>query len=377
MKRNVREVLIVELIILIFVLMLKIIVVDNYPYLVNYVNMFFWSLLAIILYLVIGFSKDNNYLKKIVTRYIIIFLLGYIILVYLLGLFTGFAYTMYSFNFLGIVRTVIPIGIFIINKEIVRYLLCKKAGKDIKLVVFLTILYVIFDIIMIINGYNFRVFEQVFIFIFLTLIPMLAKEALGSYITYKVSLVPTIVYMLAFEMVIYFLPIYPDLGNYINSVLGLLFPFVVYLKIEEFIKYNDRRKLKFGKEIFRFILIPIIVFFLVIVVLVSGIFSYKMIAIGSDSMNPVYYMGDAIIYEKKDAYEVKKGDILVFEYNKVLVTHRVKNIIKKGNKVYFQTKGDNNEMVDDILVSEDSVQGIVKYVVKYVGYPTIWFRQLF
>ena len=107
------------------------------------------------------------------------------------------------------------------------------------------------------------------------------------------------------------------------------------------------------------------------------IFTYKMIAIGSDSMNPVYYRGDAVIYKEVQINKIKEKDILVFKYNGTIITHRVKNIIQKDNKIFFQTKGDNNKTVDSVLIESDDVLGTVQYIVKYIGYPTIWMQETF
>ena len=102
-----------------------------------------------------------------------------------------------------------------------------------------------------------------------------------------------------------------------------------------------------------------------------------MIAIGSDSMNPIYYRGDAIIYKEVKPGEVKEKDILVFKSGSAIITHRVKKIIIDDNKIYFQTKGDNNDTEDIELVSSNNIYGVVKYVVKYIGYPTILLQEVF
>lgn len=377
MKKNVRDVLIVELIILIFILILKIVALNYFPYLINYINVFFWFVLAAILYLMFGFFKDKKYLKGITIRYIIIFLLSYLLFTYLLGLFLGFTNTVFSLKFIDIIRNVFLTSVIVVSREFVRYVICKKSGNNVKLVVILTTLYIIFDIIMSINITNFSNFEQIFMFIFMICVPAIAKESLCSYITYNISFVPTVIYVLAFEVYIYLFPIFPNLGNYIISILGLLFPFIIYSKISKLLKYNEKKKISFGKDFAKLFFVPIFAFITVIVVLISGIFSYKMIAIGSDSMNPIYYLGDAVIYKKVEVDNIKEKDILVFEQKGVVITHRVKKIVEKGNLIYFQTKGDNNNSVDKILVSEEDVLGVVKYIVKYVGYPTIWLNELF
>ena len=65
-------------------------------------------------------------------------------------------------------------------------------------------------------------------------------------------------------------------------------------------------------------------------------------------------------------------DILVFDRNGIIMTHRVNKIIyaNNGNYIYI-TKGDANENVDSFETEENKVLGIVKYRVKYIGYPTI------
>ena len=378
MKKNIKGIFITELIILIFILILKIVVLEKIPYLMNYFNMFFWFILAAILYLISGFPKDKNYLKGITIRYVIIALLAYLILVYMLGLFTGFTYSTFTITFKGILKNTLPVTIYVISREYIRYILCKKTGKNTKPIIVLTILYIIFGITMTTNGYKFSSFEGIFVYTFLTCIPLIARESLCSYITYNVSLIPTIIFSLAMELVVYVFPFYPALGDYLYSVLGLLFPFLLYYKISGLVKYKEKKNIKLKREIINLMFIPIFIVLMVLITLVSGIFSYEMIAIGSDSMNPIYYKGDAVIYKKIDDMDIiNEKDILVFEYNNVIVTHRVKNIIKKGNVTYFQTKGDNNNKVDTDLISEEDVLGVVKYVVKYVGYPTIWINERF
>ena len=102
-----------------------------------------------------------------------------------------------------------------------------------------------------------------------------------------------------------------------------------------------------------------------------------MIAIGSDSMNPIYYKGDAVIYKKTEIKNIKEKDILVFNYNGTIITHRVKKIIIKNDRIYYQTIGDNNKNVDSVLIDSKDVLGTVKYIVKYIGNPTIWMQETF
>ena len=94
-------------------------------------------------------------------------------------------------------------------------------------------------------------------------------------------------------------------------------------------------------------------------------------------MEPVYSRGDAVIYSKADASEVVKDDILVFVKNGVVVTHRIIKISGSGKEILIQTKGDANNTPDSFTVNSGDVLGIVKYKVKYIGFPTIWINELF
>lgn len=374
MKKNNKRNYIIAIIILAFIIVLKLIF-NTSPEISYNASLFFWLILAIITYLTCGMPKTKHYLNKISTKHMVIYLLSYLLIIYLLGIFTGFLTSTYNtHNFIQIIKNILPVLFLILSKETVRYITCKNGNK--KILIIITILYTTFDILLKNYNYNLSNGLQIFYFISSVLIPTIAKESLCTYITSQISLIPTLIYIISFEIAGFVLPIYPDLGNFLTSVIGLLFPYIIYRGISKLVNYTKKEDLK-NKKIYLLPLIPIIIATIIIIILTSGTFSYKMIAIGSDSMNPVYYMGDAVIYKKTPINKIKKDDILVFENNKTIITHRVINIIEKDNTIYFQTKGDNNDKPDDQLISEYNVQGTVKYIVKYIGYPTIWLQNTF
>ena len=375
MKTSIKKNYIIEGVLSIFILLL-LFLMCNYPHMVTCVSLFFWLILAIVVILNIGIPRNKNFINNISCRYIIISLLSYFLVTFFLGLFTGFLKSVFSLSITSVIKNVLPMVVLIVSKEIVRYLLCKNTFDNKQLII-ITCLYTFYEIIM--NGYgsNLGSASQIFIFIFLICLPAIAKQTLCTYISARVGWLPTLIYVCAFELSIYILPIFPDLGNYLNSLFGLLFPYVVYRQIAKFVKYNEKADLNFKKQFYLLFLTPVFIILVVIVFLVSGIFNYKMIAIGSDSMNPVYYRGDAVIYEKVSPEQVKEKDILVFRNNGSIITHRVENIVVDGNQISFQTRGDNNDDVDKALVNSRDVYGVVKYVVKYIGYPTILLQEKF
>ena len=114
-----------------------------------------------------------------------------------------------------------------------------------------------------------------------------------------------------------------------------------------------------------------------LVILISGIFKYQLIAIASNSMVPVFSKGDGLLIEKCDVDNIEVGDILVFKNNNAVITHRV---IKKevvNNNVKFTTKGDNNKAKDEIISTSSNVIGKAHFAIKYIGYPTVWINEIF
>ena len=341
----------------------------------NYIEMIVLFILLIIVFIGNGFPKDSSYFKKIGIRYAIIYCFLYLIIAYCLGLFTGFSHSIYSHTIKSLLNNIFPVLIMVTSKEIIRYIVCKKSNGKILPLVFITFTFILYELILSLYYYDLNSAEQVFLFICLEFFGTFARNTLFTYETYNIGLIPTLILTIFIEIVWYIVPIMPSLGNYITSVLGILMPYYLYLKTSKIIKYNEKQNIERHRNVvFAF---PILVLIVIVFVLVSGIGKYHMIAIASNSMNPVYYKGDAVIYEKNKASNINKGDILVFEYDNKIITHRVVNIIKVGNRYYFQTKGDNNDSNDAELISDTNVFGKVKYIVKYVGYPTVLLQEYF
>ena len=233
------------------------------------------------------------------------------------------------------------------------------------------------NIITEINGYNLSETEGVFVFISVVVLPVISRELLCSYLAYKVSYLPALIFKLVITLYEFVMPIIPDLGYYLYASFNIFLVFFIYFISSKSIDYAEKAKVYVNKSTRRVIYIPILVFLLLIVLLISGLLKYKMIAIGSDSMVPAYGRGDAVIYVKADAEDVKKDDIVVFVKEDIIVTHRAVGVTKNGNEILIRTKGDANNAPDNFTLKGSDVLGIVEYRVKYIGYPTVWINELF
>lgn len=332
--------------------------------------------ITIISYFLFGFQKDNSYIKGNIVRIVISCLLSFFIVTYSIGLFVGFHKTILNLSTNYLVRIVLIEFFVIFCEEILRFIVAKKSFDTMIPLILFTIIMCILNIIIEINGYNFNDREMVFIFSSVVVVTVISREVLCSYLTYKVSYVPSLLFKSVIVLYEFILPIIPNLGNYLFSVFNLILTYFIFYFSSKAIQYAEKSNKYTRKASKRIIYIPILIGLIIIVVLVSGFLKYRMIAIGSNSMVPVYEKGDAIIYEKVNADKLQIGDIIAFKQNDVIITHRIVSI-KKNNSYVFKTKGDNNNAVDYFDVQGYNVLGKVMYKVKYIGYPTIWINDFF
>ncbi len=333
-------------------------------------------LLTVITYLLFGFYKDNSYVKGNVNRIIIASLLAFFMVTYIIGLFVGFTKTIFQLSPKYLLNTVLLTMIVILCEELLRYIAAKNSFKTKWPIIIFTIIMCVLNIIIGINGYDFTDREMIFIFISVVVITVISREALCSYLAYNVSIVPCIIFKLIIEMYEYVLPIIPRLGNYLFSVFNLILVYIIFYFSNKIITYSEKREKYTRVAARRIIYVPILAVLLVMIVLVSGFLKYKMIAVASGSMVPTYEKGDAVIYEKVNADQLQIGDILAFQKNDIIVTHRIVEIRKNVRRVFI-TKGDANKSVDSYEVEASNVLGKVVFKVRYIGYPTVWINEFF
>jgi len=352
-----------------------------------FININYRNFMAIIIFGIILFGlllyyskkKDNNFLKWSSTKIVVSVLLFYYVIISVLGIFLGFNKTFFSLSIVKLLQGAVPILMITLITEYLRFILIKNNFTNKKYIYIITILMILFNITINCNIDTLSDNYKIFIFICTTVIPIIAQELLGTYLVINYGLLPAIVYKLIMNLYLYLIPISTNLGDYLYGVINILVPFTIYLLLRKFLnveQYTERNKRKLKEATLGLFTIPITICLLIIIILVSGISKYQMIAIASNSMFPIYQRGDAIIFEKVDKTSIEVGDIIVFENNKKLITHRVVKIKENMNRLYFYTKGDANNSNDAEPVIENDVLGVVKNVVKYIGYPTIKINEI-
>ncbi len=375
MKTNTKNIYISEIVILMAIISLLFTISNpSYAFRIVCVHVFL-GISLVILFQSFGWKKDNGYLKNSTARTLISMLLSYLIIIYSLGIILGFNK---GFGFsLNYVKTLVSTILFILELEFIRHMIAKNSLNSKRPIIIFTILSIILNVVLEININNLMTSEDKFIFLSTIIFPVIAEESLCSYLTYKISLFPSLIYKFVTKLYIFIIPIVPDLGNYIYSFVNVLFPYLIYVVINKVLVKYEKIKSNLKKVNLTILSMPLVLLFILLVILVSGLFKYKMIAIGSNSMKPIYSRGDAIIYEKINSEKINVGDILVFQDGKKIVTHRVVKKYYTNNMYYFSTKGDNNDTKDPNDVSSSYVLGRVIFKTKYIGYPTVLINEFF
>lgn len=92
-----------------------------------------------------------------------------------------------------------------------------------------------------------------------------------------------------------------------------------------------------------------------------------MFNIVSESMEPTFNVNDLVVVKKVDTSELNDGDIITFENDGKVISHRILKISKNRNGVKIQTKGDNNEVQDPYELTTEQVYGKVVFSIEKLG----------
>ena len=237
-------------------------------------NFCFWIFMLFISYILLGYTKNRSITKKQTIQFILIYCLLYFILIYFLGIITGFNTVPYSHKIISIIKNIfLPITL-IISKEFIRYMLIFKNRFSKRNVLLINFIFILIDIVTVIDLYQFNTALLVFTFIGEVVLTSIYNNSLESLISYNNGPIPPIIFRLIMELYFYFVPIIPNLGIYLKTVITVCLPVLLILCLNK-LCYNyknvSKKKVSISKM---YITIPLVIIFISVCSLVSGIFKY-------------------------------------------------------------------------------------------------------
>ena len=339
---------------------------------------------AIIVSLFLKKRRFPSINKKQVTTLMVVFSMLYIAIFYLLGLYFGFERSKILFSFRTIIDFILPLSIIIISSEWIRGTFLshkleigyKTKKKDLS-IVFTYISMVIIDLLIYTEVYNVRVLDDFLTVLGFIFFSSLSCNLLYNYITNRYGIKGVIIFRLITVLFAYIIPIVPDLYIFFRSFLRMLYPYLIYLVFEKMFSKNDysmgrqeKRKEMIGNTL-------IIALAAALVMLISCEFRYGIIVVGSESMTGTINKGDAVVFEKYTNQEIKNGQVIIFNYNNIQTIHRVVEVQRINGEYRYYTQGDANKRKDEDYRTKEDIYALVDLKVKYIGYPTLWVRELF
>lgn len=104
------------------------------------------------------------------------------------------------------------------------------------------------------------------------------------------------------------------------------------------------------------------------------LFGYSIYNIVSESMKPVYEIGDVVIAKRVNELDLRVKDIIVYrgekgDFKDKIVTHRLVGI-KGGNPNTYITKGDSNQ-VEDPSINFNQIEGRIvrkSIILSFIGH---------
>lgn len=381
MKKDKLKLYSTELLLLI-ALLIAIIVSNKMTYIISAIIL---SIFAIVIKLLLKKKKSKSLYKKQVMWLMLGFAIIYIATFFLIGMIKNdFLRQPVTFSFTTLYRFIIPLTISIIASEIMRSILISQDGTirfkkyevDIsKALTFINM--VLIDLLIYIGVYDLANYNEFLAAIGFVLFASVSCNLFYNYTSKRYGMIGIIVYRMITVLYTYIIPITPNLHIYLKSFLRMIYPYFLYMILEKtfsktdfVVSYSDRRK--------NFISITtMIIVMAAVTMLISCEFKYGILVIGSKSMTGAINMGDAVVYEKYDGQKIKNGQVIIFESEGLRLVHRVIEIKDMNGEIRYYTKGDANEKPDDGYITEKKIIGVTKFRVVAIGYPTLWFRQLF
>lgn len=360
----------------IFIVIYRLFIYSKVLYLSEGICASFSLIILALSFVFLGYRKqNNNILTKDFIKTVLTCVLLYFVGTYGVGLVVGFLSNSYSLKPLSMLNNSFYTFVMIVAFEVFRYIFIS-SNKDKKLdIAFITILLALFEVNLFIKYDSFIDLESCFKFITLTGFPIIIKHIMCSYSTFYTDFKASLCYRLIMDLYFFFVPIQPDLGDYLVSILTLFLPFLILLYLSRIVdRYKKVKNQDYSTKMFKMSDFLVASLLIVFGCVVLGIGPYKLVGIETGSMTPSLRIGDAVILEKNcDKDKLKVNDIIAYvNYDNVLVVHRIIQVNSDGT---FVTKGDYNNAADSGFVNKSQVKGKVKFKIPYIAYPAVKFKQ--
>lgn len=299
------------------------------------------------------------------------------VLYFTTGLFTTYMKNTLALDLRSVLFNVYAMGVVAFCLEYVRYSVMTLAGRR-NVVWFAVVVSAVFALqqMNIVGLFGVASLEEVIKLVTADVVPVLVASVLLTYLAVNAGLASMLVYrfgVLAFAILPPFIPRY---DWYLLGITSMLLTLIVYVVID---RQSQGRRVSVRHTTKHSFDVMFVGFIAALALFMTGAFAYKPTAIVSNSMHPIFSRGAMVVVQKvSNPLDIQTGDIIQYQVDNIVVTHRVVATDRASDgsgKRVFITKGDNSPSKDP-LVYEEQLIGVVRAAIPYVGYPTVWLREM-
>lgn len=318
----------------------------------------------------------HSFHKWQVTLIVSVAAVLFLTLYYLTGLEYGFALSAKGdLTFTSLVEKVIPIVLVVIFSEILRDVLL--AVQSTAVVPIAYAIGVLSDLICAGGIIAVRSSYHLADLFGITVFPALTANLLFTYLSRRYGKAPNIAYRLFMTLYVFVIPAISNIPRALHAFTLLILPVLLYAFVSVLYEKKNRKTRQRGKAIPIILSSVSIALMLGFVMLITCQFRFGMVVIATESMTGEINKGDAVVYETYEHYgEIMEGDVIVFEENNRRIVHRVVEIVTVNGQKQYITQGDANEDVDAGYRTDAHIVGVVHFKILYVGYPSLWLRDV-
>ena len=346
---------------------------------INIIKPIFFSAIAFYIY-----KKTGNYHGRFKgikdTRLIVIIMaLIYVVVYSLSGLIIGFSYSIYSHDFLMVLKNIYQITFIVVLYEYIRSYLINLNPKSKVVIVLNTLIFIALSTNFGILASKFSDGDTAFKYISSIVVPNIAMNALCSYLALKGGYKLTIPYRVILSLYTLLSPVIPAFDWFLTGIFEILFSGITFLVVRKYSqKPTDvRRENRKHPPIISAIVFGAMIIF---TLFIYGLFKYKPIVILSNSMYPVFNKGDVVVYcvpSEEEKNNLDNGTVIVYTKDNQYVVHRIVRKFTRSGETLYITRGDANSTDDYLPVSTEDIIGVYVLPIKYAGYPSVWLNQAF
>ena len=377
-QRDIRGIILLIVMVL-FTIIYRTILINRFSHISYALISAFMILMVFIAFLLFGYKKCKiNKIKRNVTILVFIVTTIYFIGIYGIGILTGYKTTNFEYSIKGVFDSSFGLIVYIACAEFLRYIFISGNRDKKYLIVLFTIVATLIEINLTLDFSNIGGIVSIFNLITKAILPAFAKNLLLSYLSYNLGVIPPLIYNIIMSIYMFVVPVFPNLNDYVVSLLGILLPYAIYIFASRMIsEYYDQTTPEFNHRVFNVVDIVIGFIVLVLVIFISGYFRFQLIGIASGSMYPSIKKGDAVMVDKKQKIEdLKVGDIIAYRKDDKIIIHRiVSKEMNQDGTIAVDTKGDANNTNDNVEVTNNELVGKITFTIPYLAWPTVWLTE--